>query len=144
MFHGTYCWKMEADYPKQCIRCGRKLTLTRPKDLYRCGISKSVTLYLLRKIDLEMLLHLKIASGSFIYYVINVYVPWVTLWPGRHYLFRDRNSAMSLDMGTSWYFSLKLSYFGVLEWKEGPNSYTLSCPDCGMLKRPYFHLGIPK
>ena len=42
------------------------------RDLKKCDIT-----YLLRKIDLEMLSHLKIASGSFIYYVINVYVPRV-------------------------------------------------------------------
>ena len=61
-----------------------------------------------------------------------------------HDLFGDWNSAGCLDMGTSWYFSLKLNYFGVLEWKEGPNNYILSCPDCGMLKRPNFHFRIPK
>ena len=42
------------------------------RDFKKCDIT-----YLLRKIDLEMLPHLKIASGSFIYYVINVYVPRV-------------------------------------------------------------------
>ena len=42
------------------------------QDFKKCDIT-----YLLRKIDLEMLPHLKIASGSFIYYVINVYVPRV-------------------------------------------------------------------
>ena len=60
------------------------------------------------------------------------------------YFFGDRNSPRLLDMGTSWYFSWKLNNFGVLEWKEGSNIYTLSCPDCGMLKRPCFHFGIPK
>ena len=42
------------------------------RDFKKCDIT-----YLLRKIDQEMLSHLKIASGSFIYYVINVYVPRV-------------------------------------------------------------------
>ena len=49
-----------------------------------------------------------------------------------------RKFTLLLDMGTSWYFSWKLNYFGILEWKEGSNSYTLSCRDCGMLKRPFF------
>ena len=54
------------------------------------------------------------------------------------------DSAVYLDMGTSWYFSWKLNYFGVFEWKEGSNRYPLLCPDCGMLKRPYFHFGTAK
>ena len=67
-----------------------------------------------------------------------------SLQNSRHDLFGDWNSAGCLDMGASWYFSLKLNYFGVLEWKEGPNSYILLCPNCGMLKRPYFHSRTPK
>ena len=49
-----------------------------------------------------------------------------------------------LDMGTSWYSWWKLIDFGVLRWKEGSHSCTLSCPDCWLLKRPYFHLRTPK
>ena len=41
-------------------------------------------------------------------------------------------------------FLMKVELFDVLEWKEGSNRYTLSCPDCGMLKRPCFHYGTPK
>ena len=46
-------------------------------------------------------------------------------------------------MGTSRFVWLKLHDFCVLEWNEGSNSYAPSPPDCGMLKRPYFHLRTP-
>ena len=54
------------------------------------------------------------------------------------------NRSRQLDMGTSWYSWWKLIDFGVLRWKEGSHSCTLSCPDCCLLKRPYFHLRKPK
>ena len=54
------------------------------------------------------------------------------------------NRSRQLDMGTSWYSWWKLIDFGVLRWKEGSHSCTLSCPDCWLLKRPYFHLRTPK
>ena len=54
------------------------------------------------------------------------------------------NRSRQLDMGTSWYSWWKLIDFGVLRWKEGSHSCTLSCPDCWLLKRPYLHLRTPK
>ena len=42
-----------------------------------------------------------------------------TLWSARHNFFREGNSPWLLDMGTSWYFSWKLIYFGIPKWKQG-------------------------
>ena len=71
-------------------------------------------------------------------------VSW-SLQNTRHDLFGDWNSAGCLDMGTSWHFSLKLNYFDLVFLNEKKVLIvTHSCPDCGMLKRPYFHFRIPK
>ena len=66
--------------------------------------------------------------------------------PQRHFsqqFLPESQGVECLDMGTSRFVWWKLKKLGVLEWKEGSTSYAPSPPDCGMLKRPYFHLRTP-
>ena len=79
----------------------------------------------------------------------NATVSWGGMGPAhsqRHFsqqFLPETQGVECLDMGTSRFVWLKLHDFCVLEWKEGSTSYAPSPPDCGMLKRPYFHLRTP-
>ena len=65
------------------------------------------------------------------------------LWNARHYFFKDRNSLWLLDMGTSWYFSWKLNYFGIPKWKQGLFNIPQSGHESVYLLEPSFHSRTP-
>ena len=66
-----------------------------------------------------------------------------TLWSTRHNFFGDRNSPWLLDMGTSWYFSWKLNYFGIPKWKQGLFNIPQSGHESVYLLEPSFHSRTP-
>ena len=68
---------------------------------------------------------------------------WTQLWNARHYFFGDRNSPWLLDMGTSWYFSWKLNYFGIPKWKQGLFNIPQSGHESVYLLEPSFHSRTP-
>ena len=67
----------------------------------------------------------------------------ISLWNARHYFFKDRNSLWLLDMGTSWYFSWKLNYFGIPKWKQGLFNIPQSGHESVYLLEPSFHSRTP-
>ena len=69
-------------------------------------------------------------------------VSW-SLQNTRHDLFGDWNSAGCLEMGTSWYFSWKMNYFGILKWKQGLFNIPQSGHESVYLLEPSFHSRTP-
>ena len=53
------------------------------------------------------------------------------------------DSAGYLDMGTSWYFSWKLNYFGIPKWKQGLFNIPQSGHESVYLLEPSFHSRTP-
>ena len=66
-----------------------------------------------------------------------------TLWSARHNFFGEWNSPWLLDMGTSWYFSWKLNYFGIPKWKQGLFNIPQSGHESVYLLEPSFHSRTP-
>ena len=66
-----------------------------------------------------------------------------SLWSARHNFFGEGNSLWLLDMGTSWYFSWKLNYFGIPKWKQGLFNIPQSGHESVYLLEPSFHSRTP-
>ena len=66
-----------------------------------------------------------------------------TLWSAWHNFFGEGNSLWLLDMGTSWYFSWKMNYFGILKWKQGLFNIPQSGHESVYLLEPSFHSKTP-
>ena len=67
----------------------------------------------------------------------------ISLWSARHNFFGEGNSLWLLDMGTSWYFSWKLNYFGIPKWKQGLFNIPQSGHESVYLLEPSFHSRTP-
>jgi len=68
---------------------------------------------------------------------------YLSLWSARHNFFGEGNSLWLLDMGTSWYFSWKLNYFGIPKWKQGLFNIPQSGHESVYLLEPSFHSRTP-